>query len=137
MIDTRTIVVAACGVSAGVHGALFATHAGTLPVFTAAYLAATLLLLLAGLAVALRRESWAPGAAVLLFAGLLVAYVVWRHEPFGFAAGLAKAVEAVGLAGAVQLLRRDAVLGDPASTFTVLAVCIAAGLMLGGGHAHA
>ena len=136
MIDTRTMVVAACGVSAGVHGALFATHVATLPGFAAAYLAATLLLLVAGLAAALRPESWAPGAAALLFAGLLVAYVVWRHEPFAFAAGLAKAVEAVGLVGALLLLRRGSGLGEPAAAFAVLAVCIAAGLMLGGGHAH-
>ena len=110
MIDTRTTLVAACGVSAGVHGALFATHIATLPGFAAAYLAATLL--------------------------LLVAYVVWRHEPFAFAAGLAKAVEAVGLVAAVRLTRRDAALGEPAAAFAVLAVCVAAGLMLGGGHAH-
>ncbi len=136
MIDTRTTVVAACGVSAGVHGALFATHVATLPTFAAAYLGATLLLLVVGLAVAVRPEGWAPGAAALLLAGLLVAYVVWRHEPFAFVAGLAKGVEAVGLVGALVLLRRDAALGEPAAAFAVLAVCVAAGLMLGGGHAH-
>ena len=136
MIDTRTTVVAACGVSAGLHGALFATHAGTLPAFAAAYLAATLVLVIVGLAVAVRRESWAPGAAAVLFAGLLVAYVVWRHEPVTVVAGLAKGVEAVGLLAAVRLLRRDAVLTEPASAFTILGLCVAAGLMLGGGHAH-
>lgn len=137
MIDTRTTVVAACGVSAGVHSALFATHVATLPGFAAAYLGATLLLVVAGLAVALRPGSRAPAAAALLLAGLLVAYVVWRHEPFGVAAGLAKGVEAVGLVGALVVLRRDAALGEPAAAFAVLAVCLAAGLMLGGGHAHA
>ena len=136
MIDTRTTVLAACGVSGGVHLALFATHATSLPAYAAAFLTAALAAALAGLAVALRPQSEAPAGAALLFAVLLVAYALFKHEPFDFAAGLSKTVEAVGLVAALRLRRRSGELVEPASAFAVLAVCLAAGIMLGGGHAH-
>ncbi|MBD0291059.1 MAG: hypothetical protein ICV74_07375 [Thermoleophilia bacterium] len=135
-MTARTTVVAACGVSAGVHLALFATHATSLPAYAAAFLSAALVLALAGLAVALRPESPAPLGAALLFAALLTAYALFKHEPFDFAAGLSKAVEAVGLAAALLLRRDRGEVVEPASAFAVLAVCVAAGIMLGGGHAH-
>ncbi len=135
-MTARTIVVAACGVSAGVHLALFATHATSLPAYAAAFLMAALVLALAGLAVALRPESPAPFGAAILFAALLAAYALFKHEPFDFAAGLSKAVEAVGLAAALLLRRDRGGVVEPASAFAVLAVCVAAGIMLGGGHAH-
>jgi hypothetical protein len=136
MIDIRTATVAACGVSAGLHGALFAVHAGELPRHAAAFLTAALLLSGVGLVVALRpaaREG--PALAAALFAALLVAYPLARHEPFDAVAAIAKAVEGVGLVLSLRLLRVASSTAEP-GTFVVFAICGAAGIMLGGGHGH-
>ncbi len=111
-------------------------HDLTILAVAAASSTAALAAALVGLAVALRPKSEAPAGAALLFAALLVAYVVFKHEPFDFAAGLSKTVEAVGLVAALRLRRRSSDVVEPASAFAVLAVCLAAGIMLGGGHAH-
>ena len=136
MVDTRTGTVAACGVSAGLHGALFAVHARELPLHAAAFLTAALLLTAVGLVVAFRPDvRQGPGTAAGLFLALLVAYPLARHEPFDAIAGISKAVEAVGLVLAVQLLRLRPAVPDP-GVVVVFLVCAAAGIMLGGGHAH-
>ena len=136
MIDTRTGTVAACGVSAGLHGALFAVHARELPVHAVAFLTAALLLTGVGLVVAFRPDVRSgPGSAAGLFLALLVAYPLARHEPFDVIAGISKAVEAVGLVLAVRLLRLRPGVPDP-GVVVVFLVCAAAGIMLGGGHAH-
>jgi hypothetical protein len=136
MIDTRTGTVAACGASAGLHGALFAVHAGELPLHSAAFLTAALLLALAGLAVAYRPDAGAgPAFAAALFAALLVAYPLARHEPFDAIAGVAKAVEVVGLVLSLRLLRLRPAVGEP-GIVVVFLICAAAGIMLGGGHGH-
>jgi hypothetical protein len=136
MTQTRTLTVAACGTSAGLHGALAAVHARELPVHAAAFLTAALALTLTAFVLALRPElREGPGAATVLFAALLLAYPLARHEPFDTVAGIAKAVEAVGLLLAAQLLRLRSPVPEP-GVGVVFLLCVAAGIMLGGGHAH-
>ena len=136
MIDTRTATVAACGVSAGLHGALFAVHAGELPLHAAAFLTAALLLAVVALVVAFRPDvGHGPAAAATLFLALLVAYPLARHEPFDAIAGLSKTVEVVGLVLSVRLLRLRPGVAEP-GVAVVFLICAAAGIMLGGGHAH-
>jgi hypothetical protein len=136
MIDTRTATLAACGASAGLHGALFAVHARELPLHSAAFLTAALLLTLAGLVLAFRPEARAgPALAAALFAALLVAYPLARHEPFDVIAGIAKGVEALGLLLSLRLLRLRPSIPEP-GIVVVFLICAAAGIMLGGGHGH-
>jgi hypothetical protein len=136
MIDARTGTLAACGVSAGLHGALFAVHARELPLHAAAFLTAALLLTLVGLVVAFRPEAReGPALAAALFLALLVAYPLARHEPFDAVAAVAKTVEVVGLVLALRLLRVRPVVTEP-GVVVVFLICAAAGVMLGGGHGH-
>ena len=136
MIDARTATVAACGASAGLHGALFALHAGELPRHAAAFLTAALLLSVAGLVVAFRPQTRAgPVLAAALFAALLVAYPLARHEPFDAIAAIAKAVEAIGLLLSLRLVHLREEAREPA-VVVVFLVCAAGGIMLGGGHGH-
>jgi hypothetical protein len=132
----RTIAIAACGVSGGIHAALFALHAGELPLHAAAFLTAALLLALVGLVLARRpAEREGPLAAATLFAALLLAYPLAAHEPFDAVAGIALAVEGVGLAASLLLLRPRRAVAEP-GILAIFLLCVALGLMLGGGHAH-
>jgi len=137
MPGARTVAIACCGTSAGLHAALFAVHMRSLPVYAASFLTAALLLLLAGLVLALRPDvSEGPAGAALLFAGLLVAYVLFRHEPFDAVAAVAKATEATGLLASLRLLRGIGLAPAPTpGIVTILILFAAAGLMVGGGHA--
>lgn len=135
-VQLRTVAIAACGVSGGIHGALFAVHARELPLHAAAFLTAALLLALAGLLLARRpaaRDGAAPAAA--LFAALLLAYPLAAHEPFDPIAGIAKGVEAIGLLASVRLLRPGGAAAEP-GILPIFLLCVALGIMLGGGHAH-
>ena len=137
MIGTRNAVVAACGVSAGVHVALFPTHLGESPALAASFGAAAFLLAAAAAALVVRPESVLPaGVASVLFAGLLVAYAVLRHEPFDAVAGGTKLVEAAGLVLSLRMLRVPLATPTKSTAVGVFALCLAFGLMLGG-HAHA
>jgi hypothetical protein len=112
------VVVLACAVSAGIHGALVPDHLaeGTGPGLSFAI--ATVLL--AWLAVALTRHPSQPVlvAAALVSAGLIAAYVAVLanglplvHPEQEAVDGLAlftKAVEAIGLFLALSLVRRPA-----------------------------
>jgi hypothetical protein len=132
--DSRTIAIGACGVSAGIHAALFAVHMRELPVVSAGFLTASLLLALTALVLALRPElPLGPAAAAALFAALLAAYPLFRHEPMDFLAVASKLVEAVGLGASLRLLRVDAATPVPGLS-AVFLLCAALGLMLGGGH---
>jgi hypothetical protein len=135
-MELRTIAIAACGVSGGLHAALFAVHAGELPAHAAAFLTAAALLTVAGLALA-RRPSAREGplAATALFAALLVAYPLAAHEPFDAVAGIALGVEGIGLLAGVALLRPRRAVAEP-GIVSIFLLCVALGLMLGGGHAH-
>ena len=111
----RHLLVVVGAISAGIHGGLIREHfeegvgAGT------GFLAATVLLAVA--AFWLGRSAAPPviGATALLLAGLVVSYglvlttgVPWLHPEAEPADGLAlvtKAVEAVGLVAALDLLR--------------------------------
>ena len=136
MIDTRIATLAACGVSAGLHGALFAVHARELPLHAAAFLTAALALSLVAVVIAFRPETReGPLAAAALFAALLLAYPLARHEPFDAVAGGAKAAEALGLVLSMRLLRARLTPPEP-GVVVIFLVCAAAGIMLGGGHAH-
>ena len=135
-LKLRTVAIAACGVSGGLHAALFAVHAGELPLHAAAFLTAAALLAVAGLALARRpaaREG--PLAAAALFAALLLAYPLVAHEPFDAVAGIALGVEGIGLLASSALLRPRRAVAEP-GIVSIFLLCVALGLMLGGGHAH-
>ena len=135
-VQLRTVAIAACGVSGGMHAALFALHAGELPLHAAAFLTAALLLAVVGLVQA-RRPALRDGplAAAGLFAALVLAYPLAAHEPFDAVAGIALAVEGVGLAASLALLRPRRAVVEP-GVVPIFLLCLALGLMLGGGHAH-
>jgi hypothetical protein len=121
----RDVVIVACAVSAGIHAALVPEHlvdgAGAAAGFAASGA------VLAALAVALtyRRGRVQSAAAAAVLAGLLVAYafaattgVPVVHPDPERLDGLAlftKAVELAGLASAVRLLSRGALLFHPRS----------------------
>jgi hypothetical protein len=113
----RDVVILACAVSAGIHGALAPAHfdegvgAGIAFAVSAAALA--------GLALWLTLRSAGPlpsAVAALVFAGLLVSYALAtttgvpvlhpEPEPFDGVALATKAFELVGLVTASSLLRR-------------------------------
>jgi hypothetical protein len=113
----RDVVILACAVSAGIHGALAPAHfdegvgAGIAFAVSAAALAGLALWL------TLRPAGPLPSAvAALVFAGLLVSYALAtttgvpvlhpEPEPFDGVALATKAFELVGLVTASSLLRR-------------------------------
>jgi hypothetical protein len=118
------LVIVACAISAGIHGALTRSHfdEGTGPGL--GFAAATVAL--AGIVVWL---TWRPAsllalaAAAATFAGLLVSYalaitvgvpVLHPHpEPVGGLALATKAIEVVGLLAATSLLRQRGALTHP------------------------
>ena len=111
------LVVIACAISAGIHGALTPAHFEEGGGAGAGFLAATVLL--GGLVVALTRwpaSALAPAAAVPLLAGLIVSYALAvttglpllhpEVEPLVGLALFTKAVEAIALAAALALVPR-------------------------------
>jgi hypothetical protein len=137
--EARTIAIACCGTSGGIHAALFAVHMRDLPKHAAAFLTAALLLGLVGLVLALRPDATeGPVAAAVLFAALIVAYPLARHEPVDFVAVVSKAVEAIGLVAGLRLTRvspTTAATAPSAAVLPVFLLFVAAGLMVGAGHA--
>ena len=114
---TRDIVILACAISAGIHGALIPGHFDEGNGAGLGFVAATVLLAAAVVAITL-RPAYAfvlAGAAVVL-AGLLVSYLFAvttglpllhpQPEPIDGLGLATKAIEAVGLAAAATLLRR-------------------------------
>lgn len=111
----RDVVILACAVSAGIHGALAPAHFAEGTGAGIGFVASTILL--AGLAVSLTMRpasSYPLAAAVLVFAGLLGSYALAtttglpllhpQPEPVDGLALATKAFEAVGLATALYLL---------------------------------
>jgi hypothetical protein len=119
----RDLVVVACAISAGVHAALMPSHFGESTAMGGGFLAATGVL--GGLAVAISRHlgSAALVATAMTLAGLIASYALavtfglpMLHpdpEPVDGIGVATKLVEAVGLAAALDLLRR----GLPALAF--------------------
>jgi hypothetical protein len=125
------VVILACAISAGIHGALAPGHFDEGTGAGLGFVAATVAL--AGLVVWL---TWRPAsasalaAAAVTFAGLLASYALATTtglpvlhpdpEPVDRLALVTKAIEAVGLLAATSLLRRpDAVIAlRPKGTLT-------------------
>jgi hypothetical protein len=119
----RDVVILACAISAGIHAALVSDHFDESTGAGLGFAAATVVL--AALAVALTLQpagGLALTGAVAVFAGLLVSYALATTtglpvlhpdpEPVDGLALFTKAIEAIGLLAALQLLRR----GRPAAT---------------------
>jgi hypothetical protein len=129
----RDIVILACAISAGIHGALVPDHFNESIGAGLGFAAATILL--AALAVALTLRSahaLALIGAAAVFAGLLVSYALATttglpvlhpdREPVDGLALATKTIETVGLVAALHLLRRSrssaAALPQPKGTLT-------------------
>ena len=133
-LTRRDGAIASCVISAIVHGFLVREHASE-PLLVVSFALATAAL--TALAYALTRPAfrWAPPAAAVLFATLLVAYpVVTLANGEGFdALGIAtKAVEAVGLGASLTIRRESRSFG---SADVVVGVLVAL-LLLSLGHSH-
>ena len=107
---SRAVLVVACAVSAGIHGALVPDHLAEGAGPGAGFLLATILLIgLAG-ALTIRASRQLLLASTAVLAGLIVAYLfAVLHPEVEAVDGLAlftKSVEAVGLLVAVDLLGR-------------------------------
>ena len=120
----RDVVILACAISAGIHGALAPAHFEEGTGAGVGFVVSTVLL--AGIAVALtvRPEGRLPlAAAALVFAGLLGSYVLAttsgfpvlhpEPEPVDGLALATKAFEAVGLLTALDLLWRRQAASQP------------------------
>ena len=117
----RDVVILACAVSAGIHGALTPAHFAEGAGAGLGFVTSTILLAALVLFLTVRTESSLPLAgAVIVFAGLLGSYALAtttglpllhpQPEPVDGLALATKAFEAVGLVTAMNLLwRRPAV----------------------------
>ena len=118
------VVILACGISAGIHGALIPTHSSEGAGAGIGFVAATIAL--AGLVVWLTvrpTSSLALAAAAAVFVGLLASYgfavtsglplLHPEREPVDRLALVTKAIEALGLAAASSLLWRPAAAFNP------------------------
>ena len=116
----RDVVVLACAISAGIHGALAPEHFAEGTGAGVGFVAATVAL--AALVVAITRRpasAFALGAAIAVLAGLLASYALAittglplihpDREPVTGLALATKAIEAVGLGVAWSLLRLPSV----------------------------
>ena len=114
----RDLVVLACAISAGIHGALVPDHFHEGPGAGAGFVAATVLLAAVVLVITFRpADARGPLAAVAVLLGLLVSYVLAvttgvpvlhpEAEPIDGLALATKAVEAAGLLAALELMRRS------------------------------
>jgi hypothetical protein len=113
----RDVVILACAVSAGIHGALAPAHFSEGAGAGLGFVASTILLAALALALTFRPASSAPlVGAVLVFAGLLVSYALAtttglpvlhpEPEPVDSLALATKAFEVAGLVAALSLARR-------------------------------
>jgi hypothetical protein len=121
----RDIVILACAISAGIHGALVPDHFAEGTGAGLGFAAATVLLAALAVAVTLRPASaLALAGAAAVFAGLLMSYLFAvttglpvlhpQPEPLDGLALATKAIEAAGLLAATTVLwRPSAVLTVP------------------------
>ena len=111
----RDVVILACAISAGIHGALAPEHFAESSGAGLGFVAATVLLAAVALALTLGSEA-ALGAASAIFAGLIVSYALAvttglpllhpEPEPVDGLALATKAIEAVGLLAAATTRER-------------------------------
>lgn len=121
----RDVVILACAVSAGIHGALTPAHFAEGAGAGLGFVASTILLAALVLFLTVRTESSLPLAgAAIVFAGLLGSYALatttglpllhGQPEPVDGLALATKAFEAVGLVTAMNLIwRRPALVLTP------------------------
>ena len=142
------IVILACAVSAGIHAALVPTHFDEGTGAGVAFVLAAIALASVAVWSTLRPASSAASAsAVAVLAGLLAAYaaaitvgIPILHpdpEPVDGLAVATKAIEAVGLFAAADLVRIRAARPIPLGLTTLVALFSAlVALALTNGHAH-
>jgi hypothetical protein len=115
----RDVVILACAVSAGIHGALAPEHFAEGTAAGVGFVASTVLLAVIAVVLTLRPAgALALAGAALVFAGLLVSYALAvttglpvfhpAPEPVEGLALATKAFELVGLVAAVSLIRLPA-----------------------------
>ena len=115
----RDVVILACAVSAGIHGALAPAHFAEGSAAGAGFVASTAVLAVLAVVLTLRPAGAPPlAAAAIVFAGLLASYALAtttglpvvhpEPEPVDGLALATKAFEAVGLLMALSLLRKPA-----------------------------
>jgi hypothetical protein len=113
----RDVVILACAVSAGIHGALAPAHFAEGAGAGVGFVASSILLAVLAVGLTVRPASSLPLAgAALVFAGLLASYALAtttglpllhpQPEPVDGLALATKAFEAVGLVTALNLLWR-------------------------------
>ena len=117
MSDTlgRDVVIIACAISAGIHGALAPNHFGEGAAPGVAFAGSAVVLAVLAVALTRRADITYVVAAALTFAGLIAAYglavttglplVQPEPEPVERLALVTKAVEALGLVAAVDALQ--------------------------------
>jgi len=130
-VNARLLVIAAAGVSAGIHAGLAPEHFDrSRPIGISFGLAAAALTLTAA-ALAVRPDAaWPALVSAALFASLLGAYVLFRDDPFDVLAAITKIVEAAGLGLSLWLLRTKPGTrpGDLAIVRAIIALAEAFGL---------
>lgn len=120
----RDVVILACAISTGIHGALVPEHFAEGTGAGAGFVAATVLLAVAAILVTLRPASaLALTGAPAVLTSLLVSYALAtttglpllhpEPEPVDVFAIATKAIEAVGLLAALTLIRRPLVAITP------------------------
>jgi hypothetical protein len=139
-VNARLLVIAAAGVSAGIHVGLAPEHYDeSHPIGISFGLAAAALALTAAALAVWPDASWPAIASAALFASLLVAYVLFRDDPFDVLAAITKVVEVAGLALSLWLLRSKPATrpGDLALAYFGFAFVLALTITAGGlGHTH-
>jgi hypothetical protein len=132
LAELRTdLVILACAISAGIHGALVSDHFDEGTGAGVGFLAATVLLAILAVALTRKPTQLALLATAAVFTGLIVSYalvittgVPVLHPETEAVDGLAlftKSIEAVGLVLAASLLRRPSfvlTLTQPKRTLT-------------------
>jgi hypothetical protein len=119
---SRDVVILACAISAGIHGALAPAHFAEGTGAGLGFAAGAIALAAAAVAVTLRPAgALAPAGAAAVLAGLLVSYALAtttgvpvvhpNPEPVDGLALATKAIEAVGLLAASTLIRRPRTAG--------------------------
>jgi hypothetical protein len=114
----RDVVILACAISAGIHGALVPAHLDESPAAGWAFAASTAILTALAVALTRRPAARAPLAfAAATLGGLLAAYAIAvttglpllhpEPEPVEGLAVFTKAIELIGLLAAWSLLRRE------------------------------
>jgi hypothetical protein len=99
VVHRRSLLVAACAFSAGVHLAITPEHLSEMPPIGVSFIVATVALAVTvGALIRLPESPWPPLAAAALFAGMIVAYAMTRAAAIP---GLDETPEAVDVVGVI------------------------------------